>query len=339
MPRQHDVDVWMLSDLCTPWCVHVVATLRIAEHLDAGVTRIDELANASACDADALQRVLRHLVSRGLFEEPQPGQFVLNTPARALLDSSTRLAFDLDAFGGRMANAWSGLLTSVRTGASAYHTIFGQPFWEDLQAHPAIGASFDAMMGPAGHGAPDPNIPISDGWNAVRTIVDVGGGTGALLAAILRAQPHVRGTLVDLPATVARSRETFEAAGVAERVTTSAQSFFDRLPPGADLYVLKSVLSDWPDREAIAILTRCADAARATAAVDPLHASGRIILLNGVTPDASGPPPPELLMLVLVGGKQRTLSEFRALAHAAGLEIHAATPQSHRLIVECRPVA
>ncbi len=97
-------------------------------------------------------------------------------------------------------------------------------------------------------------------WSAVggnrRTVVDVGGGTGALLAEILRARPSVRGTLVDLPATVARSAETFQTAGVSERVTTVAQSFFDPLPAGADLYLIKNVLGDWPDREATALLRR-----------------------------------------------------------------------------------
>jgi hypothetical protein len=163
----------------------------------------------------------------------------------------------------------------------------------------------------------------------VRTVVDVGGGTGALLAAVLRARPGVRGTLVDLPATVARSGEVFRVAGVADRVTTVGQSFFDPLPAGADLYLLKSVLSDWPDREATAILARCAEAARP---------SGRVVLLNGVSSDEDGEPSPDLLMLVLVGGKTRSLAEFRELAGAAGLEVIAAERQpSGRFVVECRP--
>src|SRR5207245_3525887 len=118
--------------------------------------------------------------------------------------------------GGRMAYAWGTLLTYVRTGAPAYHELFGLPFWEDLAAHPDIAASFDALMGPAGHGTPKPEFPITGGWESVRTVVDVGGGTGAMLAEILRARPEIHGTLVDLPGTVARSAETFAAAGVAD---------------------------------------------------------------------------------------------------------------------------
>ncbi len=239
MPQRDSVDIFALSDLCTPWCVHVVATLRIADQMAAGITRIDDLAEASDCNAAALLRVLTHLVGKGVFEEPAPGRFAMNEPARALIDGPLRLGLDLDSFGGRMAHAWSSLLGAVRTGAPAYHEVFGRPFWEDLQAHPDIAASFDALMGPAGHGTPDPELQITGGWESVRSVVDVGGGTGAFLAGILNVHPTVRGTLVDLPPTVARSGEIFQAAGVADRVTTVGQSFFHPLPAGADLYLLK----------------------------------------------------------------------------------------------------
>lgn len=330
MPERTQVDLWKLSDLATPWCVHVAATLRIADHIAAGITQVDDLARVSGSDSASLRRMLRHLVSAGLFEELAPGRFTLNEPARGLLDSAGRLGLDLNGFGGRMAYAWGSLLSAIRTGKPAYHEVFGRPCWEDLEAHPEIAASFDELMGPAGHGPPDTEIPLAGGWASVRSVVDVGGGTGSLLADILRDHLSVLGTLVDLPATVARSRNTFQAAGVADRVTTSGQSFFDPRPAGADLYLLKRVLCDWPDPEAIAILGRCAEAARP---------SGRVIALGGVSPDEGGPSP-ELLMMVLVGGKDRTLSEFRELASAAGLEVQAAARQpSGRFIVECVPTS
>jgi SAM-dependent methyltransferase len=228
-----------------------------------------------------------------------------------------------------MAYAWGSLLTALRTGAPAYHTIFGRPFWEDLQANPEIAKEFDGLMGP-GHGVPDPAVLLGGDWESVNAVVDVGGGTGSLLAEILRAHPSVRGTLVDLPSVVARSGEVFEAAGVRERVSVAGQSFFEPLPAGADLYLLKSVLSDWPDREAVAILRRCAEAAKP---------AGRVVLLNGVSPDEDGPGYPALLMMVLVGGKDRTLAEFRELARTAGLEVSSAGRQaSGRFLVECRPL-
>jgi 2,7-dihydroxy-5-methyl-1-naphthoate 7-O-methyltransferase len=327
MSEQHFADLWALSDLCTPWCVHVAATLRIADHIAAGKDQIDDLAHAAGCDPYALHRVLTYLVGKGVFEETTAGRFALNQAARGFLDPAQRLGLDLAGIGGRMAHAWGTLLGYVQTGSPAYHERFGLPFWEDLNAHPDIGASFDALMGPPGHGMPKPDFDITGGWGAVRSVVDVGGGTGAMLAELLRKWPELRGTLVDFPRTVARSGEIFQAAAVADRVTTVGQSFFDPLPAGADLYLLKKVVNDWPDREAVAILARCAEAARP---------SGRVVALDAVVPD--GAPLALSIEMMLVGGKHRTLAQFQELAREAGLEVLAARRQpSGYFVVECRP--
>lgn len=326
MPEPQPANLDALTDLCTPWCIHVVATLRIAEHIAAGIDDIGALAAASQCDADVLHRVLGHLVSKGVFEEPEPGRFSLNEAARGLLNPARHIGLDLEGIGGRMAYAWGSLLTFVRTGASGYQQIFGLPFWDDLDAHPEVAASFDALIGTIGHGVPNPEFQITGGWESVRTVVDVGGGTGALLAEILRARPQVHGTLVDLPRTVARSGATFLAAGVANRVTTAGQSFFDPLPAGADLYLLRGVLNNWPDREAAALLSRCAEAARP---------SGRVVVLKSVGPD--GQAKGLYIDQVLLGGKHRTVAQFRELARQGGLEVVNAERQSGYFVVECRP--
>jgi SAM-dependent methyltransferase len=267
-------------------------------------------------------------VSKGVFQEPAPGRFALNEAALGLLDPAQHLGLDLTGIGGRMAYAWGSLLSAVSTGTSAYHEVFGLPFWEDLEAHPDIAASFDALMGPPGHGTPDPEVLVTGGWEEVKTVVDVGGGTGALLVEILRARPEIQGTLVDLPRTVARAGSLFQEASVAERVRIVGQNFFDPLPAGADLYLLKSILNDWPDREAQLILSRCAEAARP---------SGRVVILGGVSSDERADP--ELLMMVLLGSKNRTLAEFRELANKASLEVQAAGRlPSGRFAVECRPM-
>ena len=319
-------DFWLMTDLCTPWCVHVAATLNVAEHIERGKAEIAELATACGADADALHRVLRHLASRGLFRETRHGHFELTELARPLLQPTVRSGLDLDGFGGRMAHSWNMLLKAVRTGKSAYHEIFGRSFWDDLEQHPAIGAAFDDLMGP-GHGTPDPNVLADPAeWNSIRSVVDVGGGAGYLLAEILKAHPRVRGVLVDLARPVAASAEVFAAAGVTDRATAIAQTFFDPLPAGHDLYVLKSILSDWPDPEALALLRRCAEAARPS--------NGRVVVFTIAGPGEEAPP--ELLMLVLVGGKARTLEEFRGMAEAAGLEVRATGKQaSGRTFVEC----
>ena len=324
MVEDHAADLERMLDLATPWCLHVAATLRIPEHIAAGHADISDLAAAAGCDPDALHAVLGHLVSKGVFTEESPGRFACNQAAEQL---ASMPFLDLDGIGGRMAHSWGTLLDYVRTGQPAYQQVFGLPFWEDLAAHPRIGAEFDALMGPAGHGVPDFDIELSDGWETVRTVVDVGGGTGAMLASLLRRHPHARGILVDHPGTVARAGEIIESFGVRDRVTVQGQSFFDPLPAGADLYLLKSVLNDWPDEPTVAILRRCAEAGHPTAA---------IAILGGVSADQA---PRSLgIDMLVAGGKTSTLTRFAELARQAGLDVTAARTQSSgRFVVECRP--
>jgi len=317
-------DLGRMLDLATPWCLHVAATLRIAEHISAGHTGIAELAAAAGCDRDALHAVLGHLVSKGVFTEESPGRFGCNRAAGQLKESSF---LDLEGIGGRMAHTWGTLLDYVRTGQPAYQQVFGRPFWEDLAAHPQIAAEFDALMGPAGHGIPDFDIELSEGWDHIRTVVDVGGGTGAMLASLIRRYPQAKGTLVDLPGTVARADGIIDSFGVSGRVEVKGQSFFDPLPAGADLYVLKSVLNDWADEPTVAILRRCAEAARP---------DGIVAILGGVSADET---PRSLgIDMLVAGGKTSTLTQFTELARRAGLEVVAARTQpSGRFVVECRP--
>jgi 2,7-dihydroxy-5-methyl-1-naphthoate 7-O-methyltransferase len=317
-------DLGQMLDLATPWCLHVAATLRIAEHISAGRTGIAELAAAAGCDRDALHAVLGHLVSKGVFTEESPGRFGCNRAAEQLKGSSF---LDLDGIGGRMADTWGTLLDYVRTGQPAYQQVFGRPFWEDLAAHPQIAAEFDALMGPAGHGIPDFDIELSEGWDHIRTIVDVGGGTGAMLASLLRRHPPATGVLIDLPGTVARAGEIIDSCGISSRMTARGQSFFDPLPAGADLYLLKSVLNDWPDEPTVAILRRCAEAARP---------DGIVAIHGGVSADET---PRSLgIDMLVAGGKTSTLTQFTELARQAGLEVVAARTQSSgRFVVECRP--
>lgn len=320
LPPDETVDLGGMLDLATPWCLHVAATLRIPRLIGNGHCDIDDLAGAAGCDRDALHALLGHLVSKGVFRESAPGQFASNAAAEQLADATRFL--DLDGIGGRMAHAWGTMLTYVRTGRSGYQDVFGLPFWDDLAAHPEVAAEFDALMGPPGHGVPDWDIELTGGWDEIREIVDVGGGTGTLLASLLRRHPHVHGTLVDLPPTVARA----DLGDVADRAATVGQSFFDPLPVGADLYVLKSVLNDWPDAETVAILRRCGEAATT---------STKVVVIGGVAPD--GAPRSLSIDMLVAGGKTSTITQFREQAAQAGLEIVTAGPQtSGQFVVECR---
>lgn len=329
MPSGKGPDLEALSDLCTPWCLRVVVTLRIAESMDAagGSAEVPALAAAAGCDAAAVAAVLGHLVTKGVFVQDGPGRFALNEAGRRLTHPMARIGLDLDGIGGRMSFAWATLPTYVRTGRTGYAEVNGLGFWDDLAAHPDVAASFDDLMGLVGHGTPVPP-PITGGWGQVGSVVDVGGGTGAMLAEILKANEGLRGMLVDLPGTIGRAAATFEAAGVGDRVGLAGQSFFDPLPAGADVYLLAKVLNDWPDAETVAILRRCAEAAEPT--------GGRVVVSGGVVPD--GVSPVIAIDMVMAGGRSVPLTEFRRQAAEAGLAVTAVhEPQAGNLVVECQP--
>src|ERR1700683_5516995 len=196
-----------LMDLVTPMALRVAATLRLADFIPDDGTRagaaINDLAERAGADPEALARMLRHLVAHGVFTEPRPGRFAAHQTAAMLRTGQPGSVWlDLDGFGGRMDLAFTGLAHTVRTGEPAWDQVFGQPFWAYLDANPAIGASFDATMAvDAGSAA------VADGydWTTVRHVADIGGGTGTLIAEVLRRHPRLHGTLADLPETAARA--------------------------------------------------------------------------------------------------------------------------------------
>ena len=225
-----------LMDLVTPMALRVAATLRLADFMPddgtGGGAVVGDLAERAGADPDALARMLRHLVAHGVFTEPRPGQFAANQTA-ALLRSGhpAALWLDLDGFGGRMDLAFTSLAHTVRTGEPAWEQVFGQPFWAYLDANPAISASFDATMAvDAG------NAAVADGydWTTVRHVADIGGGTGTLIAEVLRRNPHLRGTLADLPETAARARQYLAGLGLDDRCEVVGQSF----RPGIGTFVI-----------------------------------------------------------------------------------------------------
>lgn len=319
-----------ITDLVTPLAVRAAATLRLADFMVDGAMPVDELALQSGANPDAVGRVLRHLVNHGVFAEPTPGLFALNDKAALLRSdhpSGMRVGLDLEGFGGQMDLAFTGLLHTLRTGGPAWETVFGAPFWEYLSANPAMSASFDeAMTAGAEYVADD---AAAYDWPEAGLAIDVGGGTGALLAAVLEARPRLRGVLVDLPDTAARGRDHLTGRGLHDRSEVVGQSFFDPLPPSGDVYVLNSVLHDWNDADAAAILRRCADAA---------GLDGRVVIIEEHNDDAnrSNFAEMDLRMLVLCGGRERTLADYTALAAEAGLTVAGTrTTELGQLCIEC----
>jgi hypothetical protein len=319
-----------LMDLVTPMALRVAATLRLADFMpDDGAGEgavLGDLAERSGADPDALARMLRHLVQHGVFTEPRPGQFAANQTAALLRTGQPGAVWmDLDGFGGRMDLAFTGLAHTVRTGEPAWEQVFGQPFWAYLDANPPISASFDATMAvDAGNAA----VADSYDWTTMRHVADIGGGTGTLIAEVLRRNPRLRGTLADLPETAARAGLYLAGLGLDGRCEIVGQSFFDPLPAGADAYLLSRIIHDWDDAAASAILRRCAEAA---------GSSGRVLVIESAADsDPAAFAEMNLRMLVLTGGRERTIDDYSALAAGAGLQINAVHDITERyVIIEC----
>lgn len=317
-----------LMDLTTPWALRVVATLRIPDLIASGVTRVETLAERCSASPEMLDRVMRFLTVRGVFEETEPGSFTL-TPMGGLLEeqAGVRAWLDQDGFGGRMDRAWPGLLDTVRTGQPCYAGTFGLPLWQDLEANPRIAESFNELMA-AQSASFWPELADCYDWSAVREIVDVGGGSGTLVELLARAHPLLRGTVLDLPATARAAAERFAREGLADRCRAQSGSMFDPLPNGADAYILSMVIGDWDDTAAAAILRRCAEAA---------GRSGRVLIIESLLEgDLASSSAMDLLMLVVTGGRARTAEQFHAVIGAAGLEVvRIHSMPSGRCVLEC----
>jgi hypothetical protein len=201
---------------------------------------------------------------------------------------------------------------------------FGRSFWDDLAADPGRSASFDAQMA-ADVAAWAPAIVAAYGWGSLGHVVDVGGGNGALLAALLREHPDLRGTVLDLPGAAAAARKVLTAAGLADRSDAEAGSFFDPLPPAAAGYLLCAVLHDWDEAAARTILRRCAEAA---------GTDGRVFVVEKFVTDSDHRTEMDLRVLAYFGGRERGIAELTALAAAAGLRVAAVHPAGATPVIE-----
>lgn len=304
-----------------PQALYVVARLGVADHLAQGPRDVEALAAAVGAHPPALRRVLRTLAAHGVFTEVEPGRYAL-TPVGATLRSGAPeagRATVLSLVGPAMWQSAGALLHSVQTGRPAFDHVHGAPVFEWFGRQPDEGALFnDAMIGV--HGAEPAAVAAAYDFSGLATIVDVGGGTGNLLAAVLRAAPDARGVLQDLPHVVAPARERLGRLGLADRVEVVEGSFFDGVPPGGDAYLLSHVIHDWDDARCGRIL----DHVRAA-----LRPGGRVLLVEMVVPPGDAPHPSkvlDLVMLAVPGGQERTADEYRALLAAAGLRLTRIVP-------------
>jgi hypothetical protein len=317
-----------------PPLLYVAAKLGIADLLADGPQPIDALAAATGTQASALFRVLRALASRGVFTHDAEQRVAL-TPLAALLRSNVPGSLRaMVAFSGSpwLWQAWSHLLEGVQTGQTAFDLAHGMSFFAYLAQHPDAAAVFNQYMAEAPlhrHAV----IATAADFSGMRRVVDVGGGHGASLSAILHAHPALRGVLFDQPQVVAGAHDHLLAAGVADRCDIVGGDFFAAVPAGGDAYLLSAILHNWDDDRALQILQNCRRA---------MAGHGKLLVAERIVPEGNAPSQAKLVdvnMLVQHGGQQRTEAEFRALFARAGFQLtHVVLAPSDLGVIEGVPV-
>jgi O-methyltransferase domain/Dimerisation domain len=300
--------------------VHVAAKLGLADHLKTPQTA-HQLAQLVGADADALHRILRALASLGIFTEGPDGAFAL-TPLAQLLrsDAPGSLRATAEIYGEDwLWRAYGSLSHSARTGRPAFAEVHGQRLYEYLRDHPVAAAQFHAAMSEFSAQDAAAVLAAYDFAN-IGTVVDVGGGQGTLVAALLQAHPGLSGVVFDLGPAVEEARGHLAAAGLAGRATAVAGDFFAEVPRDGDLYLLKNVLHNWDDDAVVRILRTCRRA---------MSDRARLMAIERVIPAGNAPSEAKLFdinMLVVVGGRARSEAEYRRLFAAARLSLTRVIP-------------
>jgi O-methyltransferase domain/Dimerisation domain len=306
----------MIVDTWSAQAIAAAADLGIADALAKGPLSADELASAVDADADAVSRLLRALISRGIFRQRRDGRYDLTPLAESLRSDAEVSVRGFARFLGSPQHRehWSHLTDAIRTGRAVVPELRGKPMFEYLADEPEFAAIFnDAMT--SGSELAIASVTAGYDFGRYDTVVDVGGGHGRLLAAILEATPHARGVLFDLPQVLAGAPAVLSERQVQDRVEVVAGSFFDAIPDGGDAYVLKNVIHDWPDDEAVRIL---GNVRKATAA------GKHVLLVEFVIP----PHDREFLgkwadleMLVVADARERSAAEYGRLLSRAGFRM------------------
>ncbi|PQP42999.1 methyltransferase [Mycolicibacterium austroafricanum] len=313
--------------------LYATVRLGIADALADGPLRADDVARKVGADPEATYRLMRALASRSVLKLRRDGRFALTRLGHALRVDHPESMAPLIAFVGSRQHweHWGELLYSVQTGRTAVEKLRGSEFFEYLDTDPAFAKVFNESMTGGSRAVIENAIPAYD-FSDRRLIVDVGGGEGGLLAAILNRTPTARGVLFDRPSVVAGADSVLGRAGVAARCRTEGGSFFEAVPAGGDAYVMKAIIHDWGDDQSLSILRNVR-----TAIAD----DGRLLLFEMVLPERA---PAhlgfmvDLEMLVTAGGRERTASQYAKLLADSGFRMTRVIPTASPLsIVEAVP--
>ncbi len=312
----------------TSAAIGAVAALGVADALAGGPASPADVAARVGAEPSALERVLRALADVGIFERFEDGRYAL-TPLGATLRSDVPGSVRRAAIIATEEWHWrpyGHLAHTLRTGEAGFRPAHGCGFWDYLERHPESAAMVDASMARIASARAAVFARAYD-FRGVERIVDVGGGHGALLRHVLDAHPQVRGVILERPGVVDAARAALAEAKLADRCEVVAGDFFSAVPAGGDAYVLSWILHDWSDEDAVRILARCREA---------MGAASRLLVLELVLPSANEPHAPapaetlartvDLEMLAVVGGRERTEAEFRALFARAGFGVTRVLP-------------
>ena len=313
--------------------LHVAAALNLADELADGAKPVEALARATGVDAAALHRVLRALASLGVFTEVEYGWFGL-TPLADRLRSDVPGSFRIMPIylGEELYRAFGNLLDVVRTGEPVFANLYGMDYFAYLGQNAAAGQTFNAAMTALGAVAETGAVVAAYDFTWARTVIDVGGGHGDLLAAILEANPGLRGVLFDLPAVIDAEQSAAMLSPLADRAESKAGDFFSAVPSGGDVYVLKRIIHDWDDERCITLLRNCRQA---------MAPDSRLLIVEDALPDGDAPSPGKLVDVVLMcilPGRERTTDEYRTLLDAAGFTLARVIPTASPMaILEALP--
>jgi len=314
--------------------IYAIAKLGIPDLLKTGPQTAEELASATNTHAPSLFRVLRALVSVGILKSADGGRFSQTPLSETLvtdIPGSLRW-FAVSELGQEHYPAWGNLMHSVKTGDIAFDNFFGEDVWSYFQKNPEDAAVFNNSMSNM-TAAVNEAITSRYDFSGFETLVDLGGGHGGLITAILKANPKLKGVLFDAEQVIEGARAKIEAAGLADRCETVAGDFFKSVPAGGDAYIMKWIIHDWNDEKAITILRNCRN---------QVPSNGKLILVDCVVPETDEPDFSKFIdlnMLVMTGGKERTGKEFEQLLGAAGFKLLRVIPTDlPTAIVEAQPV-
>lgn len=321
----------LLGGFLRTQAIAVAAELGVADIVGDQPVAVDELASRVGADGPSLYRLLRLLASLGIFSEAEPQAFVRTSLSDGLRsDTALSVRHFAMLFAGDAYLAAGRMLDAIRTGAPVAEQVFGRPFFEHLAEDPAASEIFNRAMG-GGAGA-RATAALQHTWDDYASVVDIGGGDGSLITALLSAHSHLRGIVFDMAHVAPAAQAVIDAAELSGRCEVVPGDFFaDSIPP-ADVHVLSQILHDWDDERAAAILR----SSRAS-----MSSAGRLLVIEQVVPDGDGPSfskELDLLMLVLLGGKERSETEWRALLDEGGFELTAIRPAAGTNLIEAAPV-